>query len=86
MTAMSALWIVLISVFGFLVLLAIASVIAYQKLAIPAFRPLTEEQRAACAQIVKDRKGYPWVCAHAVKTGMCPCLPCKKQEEMLGKK
>lgn len=78
---MSTLAIVLLSIFGFILLNVIAGTIAYRKFAVPAYRPLSASQRAACARVVAEKKGFPWLCAHAVKIGKCPCMPCTKQKE-----
>lgn len=80
---MSSLAIVLVSIAGFILLMAFAGFIAYNKFAVPAFKPLSEEQQAACAKVVKAGEGFPWVCAHAVKTGKCPCMPCTKQQDAM---
>ncbi len=48
------------------------------KLFSPNAKPLTAQEVAICARIVKEGKGYPYVCKQAVKTGRCPCLPCDK--------
>jgi hypothetical protein len=65
----------------FILASAVAGYICYQTLAVPNMRPLTPENRALCAKLVKEGKAYPFVCARAAKTGMCPCLPCKKLNE-----
>ena len=63
---------------GAIVLLAIGGFVSYRVLAVPAMRPLSEEDLAACRLIVERRQGYPWMCRHAVKTGLCACQPCDK--------
>ncbi len=80
---MSTLTIVLLSLFGFILLNVIGGIIAYRKFAIPAYRPLSTGQQAACAKVVAEKKGFPWLCAHAVKIGKCPCMPCTKQQERM---
>ncbi len=82
---MSTLTIVLLSILGFILLNVIAGYIAYRKFAVPAYRPLSASQKVACARIVAEKKGYPWLCAHAVKIGKCPCMPCAKQKEAMPK-
>jgi hypothetical protein len=72
---------------GFVVLLLAASVIAYFKLAVPAMRnapALAPEDIPFCRTVVKRGRGYPWVCAQAVKNGRCPCQPCARLQEAKG--
>jgi hypothetical protein len=59
-------------------LVAIGGFVSYRLLAVPAMKPLSEEQVALCRSIVERRQGYPWMCRHAVKTGLCACQPCDK--------
>ena len=75
---MSTLAIVGIAIGIFLIANAIAGVICYYKLAVPAMKPLAEGDREVCRQIVQAGRGYPWVCRRALKTGQCPCQPCAK--------
>ena len=69
---------------GLVLALGIASGVAYYKLAVPAMRdakPIPDEDIGLCREIVKQGKGFPWVCAQALKSGRCPCQPCGKVEE-----
>ena len=75
---MTTLGIVATAIVAFIAANAIAGVICYHKLAVPAMQPLAEGDRELCRRIVQAGKGYPWVCRHAVKTGQCPCQPCGK--------
>jgi hypothetical protein len=59
----------------------VVSKILINKLMIPSAKPLTEEEVEICMQIVKQGKGYLYVCKWAIKHKKCPCLPCKKLEE-----
>ena len=61
-----------------IVIIGIAGVISYYKLAVPNMKPLSEDERKICENIVKQVKAYPFVCKRPVKTGKCPCLPCEK--------
>lgn len=72
-----------IEIIGFVILIfilgnVIAGVICYYKLAIPNMKPLLKEELNVCKKIIKQKQGYPFVCKNALKTGKCPCLPCKK--------
>jgi hypothetical protein len=74
--------IIALIVLGVLILgTAIAGVICYYTLALPNMKPLAAEERAICERLVRQGKGYPFMCAHAVKTGQCACLPCRRLEE-----
>jgi hypothetical protein len=74
--------VIIFMIFGGLVLMtAVAGVVCYYKLAVPNRKPLSEEERKICAQIVRKGKGYPFVCRQAVKIGQCPCLPCARLEK-----
>ena len=61
-----------------ILLLTLAGVICYYTLAVPNRKPLTEVEREICRRLIEERKAYPFVCAQAVKSGQCPCLPCAK--------
>jgi hypothetical protein len=66
---------------GVVVAFGVASVVAYYKLAVPAMRnapPVSEDDLKYCREIVKQGKGFPWVCSRALRTGRCPCQPCAK--------
>lgn len=56
----------------------ITSVLLIKNLMEPAAKPLTSEELKSCEKIIKEGKGYPYVCKWALKHGKCPCLPCKK--------
>lgn len=75
---MSTLVLILVIAGGFLAALTIGGAIAYRKFAVPVYKPLSPGDRAICAEIVKRHQGYPWLCAHCVKVGACPCQPCQK--------
>ncbi|MBE9472150.1 MAG: hypothetical protein IMY75_08615 [Chloroflexi bacterium] len=47
----------------------------------PNAKPLTDEELRICESIVRDGKGYPYVCKWALKHKQCPCLPCEKLEK-----
>ena len=69
---MIALIIVAVVVAGFVV----AGIICFRAFALPAMRPLEEEDRAICSRLVKQGKAYPFLCAYSIKRRMCPCQPC----------
>ena len=52
-----------------------------KKLAEPNAKPLTGEELRMCEGIVRDGRGYPYICKWAVKHKQCPCLPCEKLEK-----
>ena len=73
--------IVLYVLAGLVLLLGTASVVAYFKLAVPAMRnakPIPDDDVRFCREIVRQGKGFPWVCTQALKSGRCPCQPCQK--------
>jgi len=55
------------------------------RFAAPNMRPMTEEERKLCAEIVRRGEGHPFMCRNAVKSGRCACLPCEKLEAEKGK-
>jgi len=62
-------------------LLVVASVVACFALAVPAMRRATvlpEDVRKRCRQVVARGRGYPFLCAWAVRNGRCPCQPCAR--------
>ena len=66
---------------GVMVALGVASVVAYYRFAVPAMRsakPVPEDDLRLCREIVKQGKGFPWICARALRTGRFPCQPCAK--------
>lgn len=79
---MIVLWIVLGIISLFLLGCTIAGIVCWYKLALPNMKPLTEAEKAACKRIVASKRGYPFMCAYAVKKGMCACLPCAKMEKV----
>lgn len=65
---------------GIVVLIfAVGGVFAYFAFAAPAMKtapPLSEEDRAICRRLIKERKAYPFLCRSSIKKGACPCQPC----------
>jgi hypothetical protein len=49
-------------------------------LILPA-KSLTAEELRICERIVREGKGYPYVCRLALQYKRCPCLPCAKLEK-----
>ena len=60
--------------------MTVSGVICYRRFAAPNMLPLAEQDLELCREIVSRGQGVPWVCRHALKTGLCPCQPCEKLE------
>jgi len=59
----------------------ITSWLLIKYLMVPNAKSLTEEELKICESIVRNSRGYPFVCQWALKHKQCPCLPCKKLDE-----
>jgi hypothetical protein len=58
-----------------------AGIICYERFAVPAMLPLAEQDLELCRRVVARGRAIPWVCRHALKTGLCPCQPCERLEQ-----
>ncbi len=81
---MSDLWIILI-IIGIIIAVIIV-IIIFITYILPNImeknaQPLTEDEIRLCEEIIKNGKGYPFVCKRAVRNKKCPCLPCDKLEK-----
>lgn len=52
-----------------------------KKVFLPNAKPLTDEELRICEGIVREGKGYPYVCRLALEYKRCGCLPCHKLEQ-----
>lgn len=78
---MTAILIILLVVIFISIAIPITTALLIKHLMVPNAKPLTEEELKLCEIIVKENKGYPYVCKWALKNKKCPCLPCKKLDD-----
>jgi hypothetical protein len=55
-----------------------AGIFCYCRYALPNMQPLSVQDLEICRDIVDARRGYPWICRRALKTGECACYPCER--------
>ena len=72
-------WIIIGLIIGIsaIVMIVVFLYVIYPRLEKNA-QPLTDEELILCEKIIKDGKGYPFVCKRAIRNKKCPCLPCEK--------